>query len=194
MSFAHLHVHTEYSLLDGSNKIKECVARVKELGMNSAAITDHGVMYGVIDFYKAARAAGIKPVLGGEVYVAPGSRCDRELSHGDDRYYHLVLLAENNEGNHNLIKMVSYGFTEGFYYKPRVDKELLRKYSKGIIASSACLAGEVPRNILNVSNEKAKEVALEYLDIFGEGNYFLELQDHGIREQKIVNEALVRMS
>ena len=192
MNFVHLHVHTEYSLLDGSNKIKEYVARVKELGMNSAAITDHGVMYGVIDFYKEAQKQGIHPVIGCEVYVAEGSRFTKEGKGGG--YYHLVLLAENNEGYHNLIKLVSYGFTEGFYYKPRVDKELLRKYSKGIIASSACLAGEVPRNILNVSYEKAKEVALEYLDIFGEGNYFLELQDHGIREQKIVNEALVRMS
>ena len=190
--FTHLHVHTEYSLLDGSAKIKELVQRVKELGMDSIAITDHGAMYGAVEFYKAALEAGIKPILGCEVYVAEGSRFTKEGKGGG--YYHLVLLAENNEGYHNLIKLVSYGFTEGFYYKPRVDKELLRKYSKGIIASSACLAGEVPRNILNVSYEKAKEVALEYLDIFGEGNYFLELQDHGIREQKIVNEALVRMS
>ena len=190
--FTHLHVHTEYSLLDGSAKIKELVQRVKELGMDSIAITDHGAMYGAVEFYKAALEAGIKPILGCEVYVAEGSRFTKEGKGGG--YYHLVLLAENNEGYHNLIKLVSYGFTEGFYYKPRVDKELLRKYSKGIIASSACLAGEVPRNILNVSYEKAKEVALEYLDIFGEGNYFLELQDHGIREQKVVNEALVRMS
>ena len=149
MSFTHLHVHTEYSLLDGSNKIKEYVSRVKELGMNSAAITDHGVMYGVIDFYKAARAAGIKPVLGCEVYVAPGSRFDRELSHGDDRYYHLVLLAENNQGYSNLMKIVSKAFVEGFYYKPRVDLELLEKYHEGIIALSACLAGESP-DILHV--------------------------------------------
>lgn len=190
--FTHLHVHTEYSLLDGSAKIKELVQRVKELGMDSIAITDHGAMYGAVEFYKAALEAGIKPILGCEVYVAEGSRFTKEGKGGG--YYHLVLLAENNEGYHNLIKLVSYGFTEGFYYKPRVDKELLRKYSKGIIASSACLAGEVPRNILNVSYEKAKETALEYLDIFGEGNYFLELQDHGIWEQKLVNEALVRMS
>ena len=141
MSFVHLHVHTEYSLLDGSNKIKEYVARVKELGMNSAAITDHGVMYGVIDFYKEAKKAGINPILGCEVYVAPGSRFDREEGHNDDRYYHLVLLAENDEGYHNLMKIVSRGFTEGYYYKPRVDKELLRQYSGGIIALSACLAG-----------------------------------------------------
>ncbi len=190
--FTHLHVHTEYSLLDGSAKIKEMVQRVKEMGMDSIAITDHGAMYGVVEFYKAALEAGIKPIIGCEVYVAEGSRFTKESKGGG--YYHLVLLAENNEGYHNLIQLVSYGFTEGFYYKPRVDKELLRKYSKGIIASSACLAGEISRSILNVSYEKAKEVALEYLDIFGEGNYFLELQDHGMREQKIVNEALVRMS
>ena len=190
--FTHLHVHTEYSLLDGSAKIKELVQRVKEMGMDSIAITDHGAMYGVVEFYKAALEAGIKPIIGCEVYVAEGSRFTKESKGGG--YYHLVLLAENNEGYHNLIQLVSYGFTEGFYYKPRVDKELLRKYSKGIIASSACLAGEVSRSILNVSYEKAKEVALEYLDIFGEGNYFLELQDHGMREQKFVNEALVRMS
>lgn len=190
--FTHLHVHTEYSLLDGSAKIKELVQRVKELGMNSIAITDHGAMYGAVEFYKAALEAGIKPIIGCEVYVAEGSRFKKEGKGGG--YYHLVLLAENNEGYQNLIKLVSYGFTEGFYYKPRVDKELLRKYSKGLIASSACLAGEVPRNILTVSYEKAKEAALEYLEIFGEGNYFLELQDHGMREQKIVNEALVRMS
>ncbi len=190
--FTHLHVHTEYSLLDGSAKIKELVQRAKELGMNSIAITDHGAMYGAVEFYKAALEAGIKPIIGCEVYVAEGSRFKKEGKGGG--YYHLVLLAENNEGYQNLIKLVSYGFTEGFYYKPRVDKELLRKYSKGLIASSACLAGEVPRNILTVSYEKAKEAALEYLEIFGEGNYFLELQDHGMREQKIVNEALVRMS
>ena len=190
--FTHLHVHTEYSLLDGSAKIKELVQRVKELGMDSIAITDHGAMYGAVEFYKAALEAGVKPIIGCEVYVAEGSRFKKEGKGGG--YYHLVLLAENNEGYQNLIKLVSYGFTEGFYYKPRVDKELLRKYSKGLIASSACLAGEVPRNILTVSYEKAKEAALEYLEIFGEGNYFLELQDHGMREQKIVNEALVRMS
>ena len=194
MAFTHLHVHTEYSLLDGSNKISEYVARVKELGQTAAAITDHGVMYGVIEFYKAAKAAGIRPVLGCEVYVAPNSRFDRETAHGEDRYYHLVLLAENNEGYQNLVKLASYGFLDGFYYKPRIDKELLRKYHKGLIASSACLAGEVARNVLTVSYEKAKEAALEYLEIFGEGNFFLELQDHGMREQKQVNSALLRMS
>ena len=194
MNFAHLHVHTEYSLLDGSNKIKEYVDRVKELGMNSAAITDHGVMYGVIDFYRAARAAGIKPILGCEVYVAPNSRFDREISGGEDRYYHLVLLAENNKGYANLMKIVSKGFVEGYYYKPRVDKQVLREYSEGIIALSACLAGEVQRYLMKGLYEDAKKSALEYREIFGEENYFLELQDHGLPEQAMVNQQLLRMS
>ena len=194
MSFAHLHVHTEYSLLDGSNKIKEYVARVKELGMNSAAITDHGVMYGVIDFYREARKQGINPILGCEVYVAPNSRFDREVTGGDDRYYHLVLLAENNEGYENLTKIVSKGFVEGYYYKPRVDKELLRTYHKGIIALSACLAGEVPRYLTKGMYEEAKDRALEYQEIFGKGNYFLELQDHGITDQQLVNQQLMKLS
>ena len=194
MSFAHLHVHTEYSLLDGSNKIKEYVARVKELGMNSAAITDHGVMYGVIDFYREARKQGINPILGCEVYVAPKSRFDREVTGGDDRYYHLVLLAENNEGYENLTKIVSKGFVEGYYYKPRVDKELLRTYHKGIIALSACLAGEVPRYLTKGMYEEAKDRALEYQEIFGKGNYFLELQDHGIPDQQLVNQQLMKLS
>lgn len=194
MNFAHLHVHTEYSLLDGSNKIKEYVERVKELGMNSAAITDHGVMYGVIDFYRAARAAGVKPILGCEVYVAPNSRFDREISGGEDRYYHLVLLAENNTGYANLMKIVSKGFVEGYYYKPRVDKQILREYSEGIIALSACLAGEVQRYLTKGLYEEAKKAALEYRDIFGEENYFLELQDHGIPEQALVNQRLLQMS
>ena len=193
MEFTHLHVHTEYSLLDGSNKIKEYVARVKELGMDSAAITDHGVMYGVIDFYRAAREAGINPILGCEVYVAPGSRFDREVGSGDDRYYHLVLLAENNQGYSNLMKIVSKAFVEGFYYKPRVDLELLEKYHEGIIALSACLAGEVARYLARGMYEDAKIVALRYQDIFGKGNFFLELQDHGIPEQQIVNQQLLRM-
>lgn len=187
--FTHLHVHTEYSLLDGSAKIKELVERVKELGMNSIAITDHGAMYGAIDFYKAAKEAGIKPIIGCEVYVANGSRLVKDNKNAY-QYTHLVLLAENNEGYQNLIKLVSYGFIDGFYYKPRIDKELLKKYHKGIIASSACIAGAVARDILTVSYEKAKQTALEYQEIFGEGNYFLELQDHGLKEQKIVNEAL----
>lgn len=194
MNFAHLHVHTEYSLLDGSNKIKEYVERVKELGMNSAAITDHGVMYGVIDFYRAARAAGIKPILGCEVYVAPNSRFDREITGGEDRYYHLVLLAENNTGYANLMKIVSKGFVEGYYYKPRVDKQVLREYSEGIIALSACLAGEVQRYLMKGLYEESKKAALEYQDIFGEGNFFLELQDHGIPEQQMVNQQLLQMS
>ena len=194
MSFVHLHVHTEFSLLDGSNKIKEYVSRVKELGMNSAAITDHGVMYGVIDFYREAKKQGINPILGCEVYVAPNSRFDREITGGDDRYYHLVLLAENEEGYANLTKIVSKGFVEGYYYKPRVDKELLRKYHKGIIALSACLAGEVARFLTKGLYEEAKKTALEYQEIFGEGNFFLELQDHGIPEQGLVNQQLFKMS
>ena len=194
MAFTHLHVHTEYSLLDGSNKIKEYVKRVKELGMNSAAITDHGVMYGVIDFYNAAKEEGIKPILGCEVYVAPNSRFDKELTGGDDRYYHLVLLAENNVGYENLMKIVSRGFTEGYYYKPRVDMEVLETYHEGIIALSACLAGEVQRYIMKGLKDEAKKVALKYEKCFGKGNYFLELQDHGIPEQQTVNAALLSMS
>lgn len=193
MNFTHLHVHTEYSLLDGSNKIKEYVDRVKALGMDSAAVTDHGVMYGVIDFYRAARAAGINPILGCEVYVAPGSRFDREAGSGDDRYYHLVLLAENNQGYSNLMKIVSKGFVEGFYYKPRVDLSLLEKYHEGIIALSACLAGEVARFLTRGMYEDAKKAALRYQDIFGKGNFFLELQDHGIPEQQNVNQQLLKM-
>ena len=193
MNFTHLHVHTEYSLLDGSNKISEYVARVKELGMDSAAITDHGVMYGVIDFYRAAKAAGINPVLGCEVYVAPGSRFDREAGSGEDRYYHLVLLAENDQGYSNLMKIVSKGFVEGFYYKPRVDLELLEEYHEGIIALSACLAGEVARFLTRGMYEEAKKAALRYQDIFGKGNFFLEMQDHGIPEQQTVNQQLMRM-
>lgn len=193
MNFTHLHVHTEYSLLDGSNKIKEYVARVKELGMDSAAITDHGVMYGCIDFYRAAKAAGINPILGCEVYVAPGSRFDREIGSGEDRYYHLVLLAENNQGYSNLMKIVSKGFVEGFYYKPRVDMEVLKQYHEGIIALSACLAGEVARYLERGMYEDAKDAALRHEEIFGKGNYFLELQDHGIPAQQTVNQQLIRM-
>ncbi|MBO5371254.1 MAG: DNA polymerase III subunit alpha [Lachnospiraceae bacterium] len=194
MAFTHLHVHTEYSLLDGSNKIKEFVARVKELGMNAAAITDHGVMYGVIDFYKAATAAGINPVLGCEVYVAPNSRFDRETTHGEDRYYHLVLLAENNTGYSNLVKIVSKGFVDGYYYKPRVDMEVLETYHEGIIALSACLAGEVQRYLVRGFYEEAKATAVKYQNCFGKGNFFLELQDHGIAEQQMVNQQLLRLS
>ncbi len=194
MNFTHLHVHTEYSLLDGSSKIKEIVARAKELGMDSIAITDHGVMYGVIDFYRAAKEIGIKPVIGCEVYVAPGSRFDKELSSGEDRYNHLVLLAENNTGYKNLSKIVSKGFVEGFYYKPRVDAEVLREYHEGIIALSACLAGEIPRYLAQGFYEEACKSAQKFVDIFGENNFFLELQDHGIDTQKYVNQQLVRMS
>ena len=194
MAFTHLHVHTEYSLLDGSNKIKEYVKRVKELGMDSAAITDHGVMYGVIDFYRAAREAGIKPILGCEVYVAPNSRFDKELTGGEDRYYHLVLLAENNTGYANLMKIVSRGFTEGYYYKPRVDMEVLNRYHEGIIALSACLAGEVQRYIVKGLVDEARKAAKKYEACFGKGNYFLEMQDHGIPEQRTVNTELMKMS
>lgn len=194
MAFTHLHVHTEYSLLDGSSKIKELVSQAKELGMDSLAITDHGVMYGVIDFYKAAREVGIKPILGSEVYVAPNSRFDRETVSGEDRYYHLVLLAENERGYENLMKIVSKGFIDGFYYKPRVDYEILEEYHEGVIALSACLAGEVQRYLSRGLYEEGKKAALKYQEIFGEGNFFLELQDHGIPAQKTVNQALLRMS
>ncbi len=194
MSFTHLHVHTEYSLLDGSNKIKEYIARVKEFGMNSAAITDHGCMFGVIDFYKEAKKQGIKPIIGCEVYVAPNSRFDRELTGGEDRYYHLILLAENNVGYQNLMKIVSKGYVDGYYYKPRVDKEILKEYHEGIIALSACLGGEIPRHIMRGLYEEGKKIATEYQEIFGNDNFFLELQDHGMSEQEMVNQQLFRMS
>ncbi|MEE1314333.1 MAG: DNA polymerase III subunit alpha, partial [Faecalimonas sp.] len=194
MSFAHLHVHTEYSLLDGSNKIKEYVSRVKELGMTSAAITDHGVMYGVIDFYRAAKAAGIRPILGCEVYVASGSRFDRTPGQSEDRYFHLVLLAENQKGYENLTKIVSKGFVEGYYYKPRVDLELLEEYHEGLIALSACLAGEVQKNLQRGMYQEAMAVAKRYEEIFGKNNFFLELQDHGLAEQGMVNQQLLRLS
>ncbi|MBQ6469890.1 MAG: DNA polymerase III subunit alpha [Lachnospiraceae bacterium] len=201
MRFTHLHVHTEYSLLDGSNKIKEYIARVKELGMTSCAITDHGVMYGCIDFYKAAWDEGIKPIIGCEVYVAPESRFEKggagsrgSAANADDKYHHLILLAENNQGYANLMKIVSAGFVEGYYYRPRVDKELLRKYHEGIIASSACLAGEIAKLLMRGEYEEAKKTALEYREIFGENNFFLELMDHGIPEQKRVNQLLKEIS
>lgn len=194
MSFAHLHVHTEYSLLDGSNKINEYVARVKELGMTAAAITDHGVMYGVIDFYRAALKAGIRPILGCEIYVAPGSRFDREKVEGEDRYFHLVLLAENNQGYSNLMKIVSRGFTEGYYYRPRVDREVLEQYHEGLIVLSACLAGEVQKLLSRGAYEEAREAALWHEKTFGHDNYFLELQDHGLPEQRNVNQQLLRLS
>ena len=194
MSFTHLHVHTEYSLLDGSSKIKELVHQTKELGMDSIAITDHGAMYGVIDFYKAAKAEGIKPIIGCEIYVTAGSRFEKDGRQGSNNYFHLVLLAENDQGYHNLMKIVSRGFTEGFYYKPRVDYEVLETYSEGIIALSACLGGEIPTYIREGDYEKAKEAALRLEKIFGKGNFFLELQDHGISEQTTVNSALLKMS
>ncbi len=194
MSFTHLHVHTEYSLLDGSSKIKELVHQAKELGMDSIAITDHGAMYGVIDFYRAAKAEGIKPIIGCEIYVTTGSRFDKEASQGDKRYYHLVLLAQNDTGYHNLMKIVSRGFTEGFYYKPRVDYEVLEEYKEGLIALSACLAGEVATYIRENNYEKAKNTALRLQDLFGKDNFFLELQDHGIPDQTKVNTALLKMS
>ena len=194
MAFTHLHVHTEYSLLDGSSKIKEITKQAKQLGMDSLAITDHGVMYGVIDFYRAAKEAGIKPIIGCEVYVAPGSRFDREAASGEDRYYHLVLLAENDLGYHNLMKIVSAGFIEGFYYKPRVDYEILEQYHEGIIALSACLAGEVQRYLERNMYQEAQKAAQHYEGIFGKGNFFLELQDHGITAQKMVNAKLLQLS
>ena len=194
MNFTHLHLHTEYSLLDGSGKIRELVLRAKELGMDSLAITDHGVMYGVIDFYKTCIFEDIKPIIGCEIYVAPNSRFDREPGASEDRYYHLVLLAENNTGYQNLMKIVSKGFLEGFYYRPRVDKEVLRRYNEGIIALSACLGGEVAGNIRRGFYEEAKKAALSYREIFGEDNFFLELQDHGIPEQRTVNQSLIRMA
>ena len=194
MKFTHLHVHTEYSLLDGSCKIKELAAKAKELGMDSIAVTDHGVMYGVIDFYRAVKAEGLKPIIGCEVYVAPGSRFDKEAGNQENRYNHLVLLAENDKGYHNLIKIVSKGFTEGFYYKPRVDYEILEKYHEGIIALSACLAGEVQRYLAAGLYDEGKNAALRLNKIFGDNNFFLELQDHGIAEQKMVNQQLIRMS
>lgn len=194
MDFTHLHVHTEYSLLDGSNKIKELVARVKGLGMDSVAITDHGVMFGVIDFYKEAKKQGIHPVIGCEVYVAPGSRFEKSGNMSSNRYHHLVLLAENDTGYHNLMKIVSRGFTEGFYYKPRIDKELLKQYNEGIIALSACLAGEIPDALRKGLYQTALDAAEEMSGIFGKDHFYLELQDHGIPEQKTVNQGLLRLA
>ena len=194
MAFTHLHVHTVYSLLDGFAKIPDLVSRAKELGFDSLAITDHGVMYGVIEFYKECKKQGIKPILGCEVYVAPGSRFDRETGTNDERYYHLILLAENETGYKNLTKIVSQGFTEGFYYKPRVDRELLEKYHEGLICLSACLQGEVAFYLRRRLYDEAKKAALWHLETFGQGNYFLELQDHGLSDDVTVNNDLLRMS
>lgn len=194
MQFTHLHVHTGYSLLDGSARIPELVKRAKELGMDSLAITDHGVMYGAIDFYKECKKQGIKPIIGCEVYVAPNSRFDRETGTEDERYYHLILLAETDQGYSNLSKIVTRGFTEGYYYKPRVDKEVLREFHEGIICTSACLQGEVAFYLRKGFYDKAREAALSYVEIFGRDNFFLELQDHDMEEDQIVNSGLMRLS
>ena len=191
--FVHLHVHSEYSLLDGACRIKELVSRAKEMGQKAAAITDHGVMYGAVDFYKECRAQGIKPIIGCEVYVAPRTRFDKEHAF-DSNYNHLILLCENDEGYHNLMKLVSAGFTEGFYIKPRVDEELLRKYSAGLICLSGCIAGEVPQKLFYGDYAGAKAAALKHLEIFGEGNYFLEVQDHDMEEEHRVLPLMKQLS
>ena len=190
--FTHLHLHTEYSLLDGACRINRLMERVKELGQTSVAITDHGVMYGVVDFYKAAKKAGVHPIIGCEVYVATRTRFDKV--NRMDGSYHLVLLCENETGYRNLIKLVSAGFTEGFYSKPRIDKELLEKHHEGLIALSACLAGEIPRALASGDFEKAKETALYYQNLFGPDRFYLEIQDHGLEEQKLVLPMIVRLS
>ena len=191
--FVHLHVHTEYSLLDGACKINELVAQAKELGQEAVAITDHGVMYGAIDFYKAAKKAGIKPIIGCEVYVAPRGRGDKDPAK-DKRPYHLVLLCKNNTGYQNLAWLVSRGFTEGFYFKPRIDRELIPGHTEGLICLSACLAGEVPRALTAGEYEKAKEAATWYRDQFGAENYFIEVQNHGIEDQVRILPQLVKLS
>ena len=192
MAFTHLHVHTEYSLLDGAAGIKNLIARTKELGMDSIAITDHGVMFGVIDFYKEAKANGIKPILGCEVYTAARTRFDKDAVR-DKRQGHLVLLAKNNEGYKNLSKLVSLGFVVGYYYKPRIDKEILEKYHEGLICCSACLGGEVAQALLQDNPEKAEEIALWHKNIFGD-DYYLEVQANSLREQIIVNQKLIQLS
>ena len=179
--FTHLHLHTEFSLLDGACRIEQLVLRAKELGMQSLAITDHGNMYGAVDFYKACKAEGIKPIIGCEVYVAPRTRFDRDKVL-DKEYNHLILLCKNEEGYKNLIKMVSKAYTEGFYFKPRIDHDLLEKYHGGLVCLSACLAGEIAQFLLQKDYDRAKSTALWYADLFGEGNYYLELQNHGLSE------------
>ena len=191
--FVHLHVHTEYSLLDGANRIKDLVAKVKESGMKAVAITDHGVMYGAIEFYKECIKQGIKPIIGCEVYVAPRTRYDKEPGI-DDKLGHMILLCKNNEGYKNLIKIVSSSFIDGYYYKPRVDIELLKKYHEGLIATSACLAGFISRAILDGDTEKAKEIAKQYIDIFGKENFYIELQNNGIEDQLIANRGLIKLA
>ena len=193
IEFAHLHVHTEFSLLDGAARIKDLVARAKELGMKHLAITDHGVMYGTIDFYKECKKQGIKPIIGCEVYLAPGSRKERQEVNGT-KYYHLILLAENQTGYKNLVKLVSLANIEGMYYKPRVDKELLRQYHEGIICLSACIAGDVPQALIQNNKEKADRLVREYVDIFGKDNYFLEIQNHGLPEERTANAGLIELA
>lgn len=193
MQFCHLHTHTEYSLLDGEASIKKLVARVKELGMDSCAITDHGSMYGVVDFYREAKAQGIHPVIGCEVYMAPRSRFDK-VHDIDNKTSHLILLAENQKGYKNLIKLVSAGYIDGFYYKPRIDFEMLKEHSEGIIALSACIAGEVPKALLRGDYDEAKKIALKYAEVLGKDNYFLEIQDHGLSEQKRIIPDMLRLS
>ncbi|MFR6437574.1 MAG: DNA polymerase III subunit alpha, partial [Peptoniphilaceae bacterium] len=190
-SFVHLHLHSEYSLLDGFTKIADLPERVKAMGMDAVALTDHGNMYGMVAFYKAAKAAGVKPILGCEVYV---TKQDKSVTDKSNRRYHLILLAENQVGWENLMAIVSTGYVDGFYYKPRVDMEDLKKHSEGIIATSACLGGEVQQALLQNDEAGAKAAALRYREIFGEDNFFLELQDHGMREQKEVNRKLLRLS
>ncbi len=191
MPFTHLHVHTEYSLLDGACRVSEIAKAAKRKGFDSLAVTDHGVMYGVIDFYRACKKEGIHPVIGCEVYVAPKSRFDKTSS---EKYYHMVLLCENNTGYRNLIKLVSKGFTEGFYSKPRIDDELLEQYHEGLICLSACLAGELPRRLLAGDYKGAKQKAEYYRDLFGRDSFFVELQDHGIPEQRRIIPDLVRIA
>jgi len=193
MQFCHLHTHTEYSLLDGEASIKKLVARVKELGMDSCAITDHGSMYGVVDFYREAKSQGIHPVIGCEVYMAPRSRFDK-VHDIDNKTSHLILLAENQRGYKNLIKLVSAGYIDGFYYKPRIDFEMLKEHSEGIIALSACIAGEVPKALLRGDYDEAKKIALKYAEVLGKDNYFLEIQDHGLSEQKRIIPDMLRLS
>ena len=192
-NFVHLHVHTEYSLLDGASRIDTLVQKAKQLNMPAIAITDHGSMYGVIDFYKSAKKHGIKPIIGCEVYIAPKSRHEKSAIEGESSY-HLVLLAENQIGYQNLIALVSKAYSEGFYYKPRIDKELLKEYNEGLICLSACIAGEIPQLLLKGNKEKAEVVVQEYLDIFGKDNFFIEIQDHGLPEQKTTNPILIELA
>lgn len=193
MAFAHLHVHTEYSLLDGACRIERLLDTAQEMGYQAVAITDHGNMYGTIDFYKAAKKRGVKPIIGCEVYVAKRTRFDK-VHELDSENRHLVLLCENETGYHNLAAMVSMAWTQGFYNRPRVDFELLEQYHQGLIALSACVSGEIPRALLRGEYEEAKAAALRYQGIFGSGNFFLELQDHGLNDEHYVNPGIIRLS